>query len=104
MMEHIVQFGITVDDDAIKNLIVNKASETVVKEVKRELGVDNKYFSNGVVTKMVSDEVQNQFNLHKEEIIEATAKVLAEKLIKTKLVKERVSKVLDNVLGKEGDI
>lgn len=103
-MEHIVQFGITVDDDAIKNLIVNKASETVVKEVKRELGVDNKYFSNGVVTKMVSDEVQNQFNLHKEEIIEATAKVLAEKLIKTKLVKERVSKVLDNVLGKEGDI
>ena len=103
-MEHIVQFGITVDDDAIKNLIVNKASETVVKEVKRELGVDNKYFSNGVVTKMVSDEVQNQFKLHKEEIIEATAKVLAEKLIKTKLVKERVSKVLDNVLGKEGDI
>lgn len=103
-MEHIVQFGITVDDDAIKNLIVNKASETVVKEVKRELGVDNKYFSNGVVTKMVSDEVQNQFNLHKEEIIEATAKALAEKLIKTKLVKERVSKVLDNVLGKEGDI
>lgn len=103
-MEHIVQFGITVDDDAIKNLIVNKASETVVKEVKRELGVDNKYFSNGVVTKMVSDEVQNQFNLHKEEIIEATAKTLAEKLIKTKLVKERVSKVLDNVLGKEGDI
>ena len=103
-MEHIVQFGITVDDDAIKNLIVNKASETVVKEVKRELGVDNKYFSNGVVTKMVSDEVQNQFNLHKEEIIEATAKALAEKLIKTKLVKERVSKVLDNILGKEGDI
>ena len=103
-MEHIVQFGITVDDDAIKNLIVNKASETGVKEVKRELGVDNKYFSNGVVTKMVSDEVQNQFNLHKEEIIEATAKALAEKLIKTKLVKERVSKVLDNVLGKEGDI
>ena len=103
-MEHIVQFGITVDDDAIKNLIANKASETVVKEVKRELGVDNKYFSNGVVTKMVSDEVQNQFNLHKEEIIEATAKALAEKLIKTKLVKERVSKVLDNVLGKEGDI
>ena len=103
-MEHIVQFGITIDDDAIKNLIVNKASETVVKEVKRELGVDNRYFSNGVVTKMVSDEVQNQFNLHKEEIIEATAKALAEKLIKTKLVKERVSKVLDNVLGKEGDI
>ena len=103
-MEHIVQFGITVDDDAIKNLIVNKASETVVNEVKRELGVDNKYFSNSVVTKMVSDEVQNQFNLHKEEIIEATAKALAEKLIKTKLVKERVSKVLDNVLGKEGDI
>ena len=103
-MEHIVQFGITVDDDAITNLIVNKASETVVNEVKRELGVDNKYFSNSVVTKMVSDEVQNQFNLHKEEIIEATAKALAEKLIKTKLVKERVSKVLDNVLGKEGDI
>lgn len=103
-MEHIVQFGVTVDDDAIKNLIVNKVSEMVVKEVKRELGVDNKYLSNGVVTKMVSDEVQNQFNLHKEEIIEATAKALAEKLIKTKLVKERVSKVLDDVLGKEGDI
>lgn len=103
-MEHIVQFGITVDDDAIKNLITSKASETVVNEVKRELGVDNRYFPNNVVKKMVSDEVLNQFNLHKEEIIEATAKVLAEKLIKTKLVKERTSNVLDNVLGKENNI
>lgn len=104
MMEHIVQFGITVDDDAIKNLIVNKASETVINEIKRELGVNDRYYSDNVVNKMVSNEVQNQFNLHKEEIIEATAKVLAEKLIKTKLVRERVSNVLDNVLGKEGDI
>lgn len=103
-MEHIVQFGVTVDDEMIKNLIVRKASETVINEVKRELGVNDRYYSDNVVNKMVSNEVQNQFNLHKEEIIEATAKVLTEKLIKTKLVKERVSNVLDNVLGKEGDI
>ena len=38
-MEHIIQFGVTVDDDLIRR-IIEQASETVIKETKKELGVD----------------------------------------------------------------
>ena len=36
-MEHIIQFGVTVDDDLIRKRIIEQASETVIKETKKEL-------------------------------------------------------------------
>lgn len=34
-MEHIIQFGVTVDDDAIRKRIEEQASNTVIKEIKK---------------------------------------------------------------------
>ena len=36
-MEHIIQFGITIDDEVIKQNIENKAREQIINEVKEEI-------------------------------------------------------------------
>ena len=97
-MEHIIQFGVTVDDDAIKKRILEQASTSVVTEVKKELGVNGGYFSDNVVRRMVNSEVTALFNKHKDAIIAEAGKQLADKLVRTKAVKEAASKVIENVL------
>lgn len=101
-MEHIIQFGVSVDDEAIKKTIVNKASETVVNEVKRELGVNVGYFqNNAVLRRMINEEVLAIFEAHKDAIIAEAGKQLADKLIRTKAVKEATAKLIEKVLKEE---
>lgn len=98
-MEHIVQFGINIDDSAIQKLVIDKAAETVIKEVKKELGVDSRFYDDNVVKNIVRKEVEHQFNEHKDAIIQETARQLVDKLYRTKQVKDRVAQVLDEVMG-----
>lgn len=96
-MEHIIQFGITVDDEEIKRMISQKASEQVVKEVRKELKIDT--YNSSYVTRICNEEITNIMLEHKDEIIERTAQLLVERLYRTKQVKERVAQVLDDVMG-----
>ena len=99
-MEHIIQFGVTIDDDSIKKHVEEKATEAVVKEIRSELGFSTSYYSNeNVVRKLVAIEVEKQFEKLQDAIIEATAEKLTEKLSRTKKVKDATQKVLDAVLG-----
>ena len=94
-MEHIVQFGINIDDGAIKNLITTKAAETIVKEVKRSLEIDDRYgYRDSVVTKLVNKEVDVFLVSHKDEIIKEAGKDLAARLVRTKKVKEMTAQVI----------
>jgi hypothetical protein len=103
-MEHIIQFGVTVDDDLIRKRIIEQASETVVKETKKELGVDRGYYSEeNVIRRLVEKEVTLLFDKHKDAIVEEAGKQLANKLVRTKAVKERTSEILDTVLGGGSD-
>lgn len=88
-MEHIIQFGVTVDDEAIKKEIIKQAANTVTTEIKRELGIDN-YYSDKIIKRMVNNEVTELFNTHKDAIIAEAGKQLAEKLARTKAVKEKI--------------
>lgn len=101
VMEHIVQFGINIDDSAIQKMILEKASETVVKEIKSELGIiDGRWNQEeSKIRKMVNDRVDQQMEKYKDLIIESTAKLLTEKLARTKAVKEKTQQILDDVLG-----
>lgn len=102
-MEHIIQFGVTVDDDLIRR-IIEQASETVIKETKKELGVDRGYYSEeNVIRRLVEKEVALLFDKHKDAIVEEVGKQLANKLVRTKAVKERTSEILDTVLGGGSD-
>lgn len=99
-MEHIIQFGVTVDDDAIRKRIEEQASNTVIKETKKQLGIDRGYYSDeNVIHRLVQQEVTALFNKHKDAIIKEAGKQLANKLIRTKAVKEATSEILLTILG-----
>lgn len=96
-MEHIVQFGITIDDDAIRRLVEAKATDAVVNGLNRtlfRLGYNDKPMG-------ISDDVEEIIKLfleeHKQEIVDAAAERLADRLVRTKAVKEAVGEVVKGV-------
>ena len=98
-MEHIVQFAIGIDDDAIRKRIEDSAVEQIVNRFYEE--VENSlqpHFSktcftynrqiNDGVRLLARENVEKITNAYKAAIIEETAKVLADRLFKTKAAKE----------------
>ena len=104
-MEHIVQFGISIDDEVIKQNIEKNVQGQVVGAIKADAmralcGKKDvtSYEYRGQIEKVISDTANTFFDLHKEEIIADAARLLAEKLAKTKAVKDAVNKALEDVL------
>lgn len=94
-MEHIVQFAIGIDDDAIKKRVEENAEKTIINELKSEISktiFDKDYY--GRPTKTLStwagSYLEDFLEKHKTEIVECAGKILAEKLTRTKAVKEMV--------------
>ena len=105
-MEHIVQFGINIDDEAIRKVIINNAITQVVSSIKKD--VMREITGNQNATKIdyslklkevISDVMNDFLESNKEEIIDNTAKALSERLYKTKAVKtmldSTISKLMD---------
>lgn len=108
-MEHILQFAIGIDDDAIVKRIEENAEKAITKELRDKVGRImfgcNSWrgeeaeaitrWTEGLFVKYLDD--------HKAEIIVLSAKYLAEKLTKTKAVREAVQDVLAEVHHAETD-
>ena len=96
-MEHIVQFAVGIDDDAIRKIVVANAEKEIIKDLKQD--VANKLFegyywnqnadpkkdplsefSKGIIEKFLKE--------HQEEILNKAAIHLADKLARTKKGKE----------------
>ncbi len=95
-MEHIVQFGITLDDSSIEKLVVEKATE----QVKSEL-IDNitrnmprkRYYDNTIDwSEAAAEMLQGWFEEHRDELLEMAATKLAEKTFRSKAWKEKYGK------------
>lgn len=104
-MEHIVQFGISIDDDAIKKNIERNVQSQVVNAIKQDCMkelVGKKECSNfeytGRIDGLITDTARDFLELYKEEIIERTAIKLVDRLSKTKAVKDMVANTLDDLL------
>lgn len=92
-MEHIVQFGIALDDSAIEKLVVEKATEQVKNDMMANI-TDNmprkRYYDNAVDwPKAAADMLQYWFDEHRDELLEAAAVKLADKAFRSKAWKER---------------
>lgn len=97
-MEHIVQFAIGIDDEAIRKRVNESAYNDIigklVKEAKKDLGLEGSYFSPRVTWKtIVEDALQNYFDENKELIIDLAASKLAESYKRTKAYKEKMANV-----------
>lgn len=92
-MEHLIQFTVSIDDDAIINKVVEQATKQVVsemtKECRKELGLDCSYYRQSTFIEKVVDPIIKDF---KEPIVKQAAKQLAEKASRQKWYREAMSK------------
>ncbi len=95
-MEHIMQFGINIDDDAIKKTVIEYASETITKELHDEIRelVYGRYFGSNTPTGFVSENIEKFLEKHKDEFIYKAAEMAPDKLSRTKAAKEAAAKAI----------
>lgn len=105
-MEHIVQFAIGIDDEAIKKKIEESAEKQIIdkfyKDFVDSVAIDwhggfknNTCLSNGFRS-MAIQAVETVIDEYKNTIIEETAKILADRLLKTKAAKEMLKTVVES--------
>lgn len=89
-MEHLIQFGVNIDDEALKKAIMVSASNVVIKEVKDQLSIGNDWRRSDRVRQIISDEVLKWLNNNSEAILDLSAKLISEKVMRSKAMKEKI--------------
>lgn len=104
-IEHIVQFGISIDDEQIKKTIEKNAMQQVVatfrNDIIKEMTGKHNYTKSDYSLKMwtaINKQIETFFDENREEIIKIASEKLAEKLTKTKKVKDMVASTINNLL------
>jgi len=96
-MEHIIQFGITIDDDAIKKHIEEKATKQVVDSISQSTK-DRLFRYNGF-----SYDAQEMFGelleKYKDEIIEKATAQVVDSIKRSKKYKEALAKVAEEMIN-----
>lgn len=101
-MEHIVQFGVSIDDEYIRKYVIENAErkllEKLTEEVKETITGENKRYQYADRVMEYANKVAIQFyDEHKDEIIDKAATKIADKLVKTKAVKSMLEETLNQI-------
>lgn len=99
-MEHIVQFAIGIDDEKIRERVIQCAYDDVVKnlmaEAKKDLGLTNRYYRpTDTWSTIVDRALHKYFDENKDLIVNLAAEKLADSYKRTKAFKEKMAEVLD---------
>lgn len=98
-MEHIVQFGINLDDNAIRQSIVAQATEECRKAIKELRG--NTYYDKDGVRDIVEYEANLQIRAllkeREDEIISFAVKEVAKGICRTKTFRESVKDLVNDI-------
>lgn len=97
-MEHIVQFGINIDDDAIKRAICANVEKVVIadirKQIEKELGFGEYSYRYG--SRFVDGIVDTVLEEHLGEVADAVAAKVADRLCKRKSFTDAVLRGVEN--------
>lgn len=94
-MEHVLQIGINVDDDAIRKAALDQCSKQIMDDIKRVVTNGDRYARyDSKLLDMVNNHIGDFCEKHREVIIAGAINQLADKLAKTKAVKEHVRGLL----------
>lgn len=84
-MEHIVQFGVSIDDFAIQRRVEDSCVEAVKKKMM------SCFFDNYSNPKFKTEEIiKDWLNDHKDEVIKRASEVIAEKMYKSTKVRQSI--------------
>lgn len=92
-MEHLIQFGVSIDDNAIIEAVKRNAERAIIDMLKRE--VENAIFSSrytyghtrdahSTFSKLTQDVLNDFLNANKEVILDRASVILADKLARSK--------------------
>jgi DNA topoisomerase VI subunit B len=103
--ERIVQFGITIDAEQIKKTIeknaIQQVGATLKNNIIKEMTGKHNYTKFEYSTKMwnaINEQIKMFLDENKEEIINIASDKLADRLVKTKKVKDMVTSTINNLL------
>lgn len=84
-MEHIVQFGVSIDDSAIQRRVEDSCVEAVKKKMI------SCFFDNYSNPKFATEEIiKDWLDNHKDEVIKRAAEVIVEKMYKSTKVRQSI--------------
>ena len=93
-MEHVVQIGINLDDEAIRRAVVERAADEIIDYLKREclkaLGFEHGFGYGMRCPEFLEDAVEEAMNERMDDIIECAAERIADKAPKQKWYRERM--------------
>lgn len=96
-MEHIIQFGVTIDDEVIKEHIEEKAREQIIKEVKaeikKELFVGTGW--NRDLSYKVQELIKETVRECQDQIIEKATTELVDTMKRSKKYREALAKIVE---------
>lgn len=95
-MEHILQFGINIDDDAIRKVVENRVSNEVKSELKQS--IKDKLFTKwGNCTPLFRELMGELLVEYKEEIISKAAEDVANSMKRSKKYKEALASIVEEM-------
>ena len=94
-MQHIVNLAFDVDDQRIVDLIETNAEKEVIQDIKDQVEKRfiSRYYNNDPLHAMVKDECQKICMEHENEIVERAIKLVAEKIMRKKSIKEKITEL-----------
>lgn len=94
-MKHIINLAFDVDDQRIVDLIETNAEKEVIQEIKNQVEKRfiSRYYNDDPLYAMVKDECQKICVEHESEIIERAVKLVAEKIMRKKSMKEKIKEL-----------
>lgn len=105
-MEHVVQFGINLDDSAIERVVVEKATEEVKKGLMENIARNMPKNAWGVGVewpRAAAEMLQGWFDENRDELMDMAATKLADKAFKSKAWKERMDMLVSVGVDMVGD-
>lgn len=96
-MEHIIQFGVTIDDDAIKKNIEKNAVDKLVTDIKKEVR-DEIFVGSGWnrgLSYKVQEIIKEALTEYKDEIIKEATTQLVDTMKRSKKYKEALAKIVE---------
>ena len=96
-MEHIIQFGVNIDDDAIMKMVSNKASDEILNQVK-EL-TKSSYYSASKLEIMAMDEISKVVADNKDVIIDKAVKVVCDNIRNSKKYRQALDYCAEQMKG-----
>ncbi len=107
-MEHMVNFGIVIDDESIEQMVkenvVKQVSSDILKKLEKDPGdlpvtrsnIWNAHTKKIDWQKLVKQAVEELAEEWKDDIVERTAELLYESLKRSKKYKDKIAEVLDD--------